>query len=216
MSIFENIGVNIYSFQSLTYTLNNLNIFNDETQNQLFEHLLKVINCAIKNNVKILVFGCPNNRKIINDTIDNNKIFIDFFKKIGDHFNNNNITICIENNSKKYNCNYLNKIEDCAYIVRQINKNNIKMMIDLGNSIMEDDKWYYLHNYKDILYNVDVSHSFMDDFSNLHESNYIYNFALKHVQYDKIINLEMLIKNDDDELGILCKSLFNFILLYGN
>lgn len=215
LSIFKNIGINIYSFQSITYTLNNLNIFNNETINLLFEHIIKVIDCAFENNVKIIVFGCPNNRKIINDIIDNDKIFIDFFKKIGDYCEYKNIIICIENNSKNYNCNYINKIEQCALIVRQINKKNIKMMIDLGNSVMEDDKWYYLNNYHDILYNIDISHPDMTDFSDLHESNHIFNFVLNHNNYDKIKNLEMLIKNNNCELDILCKSLFNFIYLYG-
>lgn len=214
LSIYKNLGLNIYSFQSITYTLNNLNIFDINTQHTLFEHLKKVIDCAEKNNIKVLVFGCPHNRKILDKTLDNNKIFINFFKKIGDYLQGKNVIICLENNSKLYNCNFINTIQECSYFVRKINKNNIKMMVDLGNAVMEKDEWYYLKQYMDIIYNIDVSHSFMKNFSNPHESNYIFNFLIKNNNYNKIINLEMLIKNENNELEIINISLNKFIDIY--
>tara|TARA_Y100000768_G_C23960477_1_gene675097 strand:+ start:239 stop:1840 length:1602 start_codon:yes stop_codon:yes gene_type:complete len=214
LSIYKNLGLNIYSFQSLTYTLDDLNIFDLNTQDKLYKHLTKVIDYAEKNNVKILVFGCPKNRKILDKTLDNNKIFIDFFKKIGDYLDGKNIKICLENNSKYYNCNFINTIEECSNFIRKINKNNIKMMVDLGNAVMEKDDWYYLKKHIDIIYNIDIAHSYMKDFSEIHESNVIFNFVIKNNNYNKIINLEMLIKDENDELNILIKSLNNFINIY--
>lgn len=216
LSIYKNLDLNIYAFQSITYTLNNLNIFDNTTQNELYNHLTKVIDCAEKNNVSILVFGCPRNRKVLDENLDNNKIFIEFFKKIGDYLENKNVKICLENNSKEYNCNFINTIEECSYLVRKINKNNIKMMIDLGNAVMEKDDWYYLKKYMDIIYNIDVAHPFMKDFSDIHESNEIFNFVIKNNKYNKIINLEMLIKDTENELDILTKSFNNFVNIYNN
>ena len=215
LSIYKNIGLNVYSFQSITYTLDYLNIFED-TQNDLFIHLQKVIDCAVKNNVKILVFGCPKNRKILNFTNNNNDIFIDFFKKISMYCKNKDIYICIENNSKKYNCNFINTIEECANIVNEINSTNIKMMIDLGNAVMEKDEWYYLNKYMGILHNIDIAQENMNDFREIHESNHIFKYILDHNKYDKIKNLEMLTKDENNELNILCASLLNFINLYSN
>jgi hypothetical protein len=54
----------------------------------------------------------------------------------------------------------------------------------------------------------------MKDFSNVHESNKIFNFVLKNNKYDKNINLEILIKSQNNELEILIKSLNNFIKIY--
>ena len=213
LSIYKTLDLNVYSFQSITYTLNHLNIFDKSTNNDIYKHLINVIDCAEKNNVKVLVFGCPRNRKVIDKKSDNNKTFIDFFKKIGNYLENKDLKICLENNSKEYNCNFINTIEECSYLVRKINKNNIKMMVDLGNAVMENDSWYYLKKHMDIIYNIDVSHKFMKDFSEIHESNEIFNFILKNNNYDKIINLEMLIKKDD-ELNVLYKSLMNFIKIY--
>ena len=214
LSIYEKSGLNINSFQSITYTLNNLNIFDKKTQEELFEHLKKIINYADKKGVKIIVFGCPRNRKVLDETLDNNEIFINFFRNIGDYLDGKNVKICLENNSKEYNCNFINTIEECRYLVRKINKANIKMMVDLGNAIMEKDDWYYLKKNMDIIYNIDVAHPYMKDFSEVHESNEIFNFVIKNNNYDKMINLEILIKDENNELQILRSSLYNFINIY--
>jgi nucleoside-diphosphate-sugar epimerase len=214
-SVYKNFGLNVYSFQSITYTLNNLNIFDINTQNDLYRHLTKVVDCAERNDVKILVFGCPRNRKVLDETIDNNQTFIDFFKRIGNYLDDKNVKICLENNSKEYNCNFINTIEECSYLVREIDRKNIKMMVDLGNSVMENDSWYYLKTHMDIIYNIDVAHEYMKDFSEVHESNEIFNFVMKNNEYDNMINLEMLIKDGNNELEILRKSLNNFINIYG-
>jgi sugar phosphate isomerase/epimerase/nucleoside-diphosphate-sugar epimerase len=213
LSIYKKLNLNVYSFQSILYNLNTLNIFNEDTSGTLYNHLIKIIDYAEKNNVKILVFGCPRNRKVLDKKLDNNKIFIDFFEKIGEYLYGKNVIICIENNSKKYNCNFINTIEECSNIVRKINKPNIKMMVDLGNAVMENDYWYYLKRHIDIIYNIDISQQYMKDFSEIHESNEIFNIVLKKNNYDKIINLEMLIKSNN-EINSLKLSLINFIYLY--
>lgn len=216
LEIYKNNNLEIYSIQSITYILNNLNIFDENTRDELFNHFKKIIDYGEKNNIKVLVFGCPRNIKILDIESDNNSIFIDFFKKIGDYCTNKNIVICLENNSKKYNSNFMNTISECAYLVRQINKNNIKMIVDLGNAVMENDYWYYLEKYIDIIYNIDISHENMSNFLEIHESNSIFKFVLDNNNYNKIINLEMLINDDNNEIYILNDSLKNFIKIYSN
>jgi len=214
LNIYKNIGLNVYSFQSITYTLNTLNIFNKNTQNDLYNHLIKVIDYAEKNKVKVIVFGCPRNRIVIDEQRDNKEVFINFFKKIGNYIETKNLKICLENNSKQYNCNFINTIQECSYLVRKINKKNIKMMVDLGNAVMEKDTWYYLKKDIDIIYNIDISNPNMNDFSEIHESNKLFNFVVKSNNYKNIINLEMLIRDELNELYILNKSLSNFINTY--
>lgn len=215
LSLYQKLGLNIYSFQSITYTLNELNIFNLKTKNIFYNHLINVIDYAEKNNVKVIVFGCPRNRKILDLNENNEKIFVDFFKKIGNYLENKNVKICIENNSKKYDCNFINSIDECASIVRKINKNNIKMMVDLGNALMEQDEWNNLKKNMDIIYNIDISNPYMEAFSKTHNSNKTFNYILKQNKYDKIINLEMLIRSKN-ELIILNNSILNFINIYSN
>lgn len=211
-SIFTNNGIKIKSLQSITYTLNNLNIFDNNTSEKLLNHIKKVIDVAENKGIDFLVFGCPRNRKILNNEIDNNTIFINFFKKIGDYLEGKNLKIYIENNSKKYNCNFINNIKQLDEIINKINKENIKMMIDLGNCIMEDDEWYYVNDYLINTFNIDISNPNMNDFSSYHKSNNVFKLLLKDLK--KNINLEMLIKNEKNELSILIESINNFINLY--
>ena len=89
------------------------------------------------------------------------------------------------------------------------------MMVDLGNAVMENDSWFYLKKHMDILYNVDIAHEYMRDFSELHESHSIFKFILDNNHYNYMKNLEMLIK-DENEMDILCKSLSKFIGAYAN
>jgi sugar phosphate isomerase/epimerase len=219
LSIFKNSGLNVYSFQSITYTLNELNIFNVDTRDKLYKHLTNVIDTSIQNNIKVLVFGCPRNRSILNNDTDyNNNEFIRFFMKVGDYCLNKDITICIEPNSKKYNCNYINTIEEAGDIVEKINKPNIKMMIDIGNVIMENDNLNIMYKYKHLIYNIDVAEENMKPFQNSNKMHETFKNILLEINYNKNINLEMLIQEDDEEceLEILNKSLVKFVEIFGS
>ena len=216
-SVFTDNGIKPCSFQSITFGLDDLNIFS-ENKDKLMEHIKMIIDVASKHKIETLVFGCPKNRKTTNqdDGPSNDVVFINFFKELGIYCSKKNVVICIENNSKEYNCNYINTIDECENVVRQIDSSNIKMMVDLGNAIMENDKWHYLKDKMDIIYNIDIAHPYMKPFSIPHEANYIFKHVLKDHGYNKNINLEMLIKEDDknNEIKILNKSLINFISIY--
>ena len=200
-------GLNIYSFQSITYNLNELNIFSDKID-YLMLHLTKVIDLASKNNIKLLVFGCPKNRLI--NSPDQINIFVQFFRDLGDYCVIKNVVICIEPNSKKYGCNFINTIEEAGNIVRQINNPNIKMMVDIGNVIMENDNLQTMNKFADIIHNIDVSQELMQSFINPHPRHYTFKLELDSINYDKMINLEMC----NIELHDLCTSLDNFIDLF--
>ena len=208
-------NINVYSFQSLTYGLTD-NIFDAKTQETLFNHITKVIDLGIKHNVKVFVFGCPKNRNIINANDDtNDKQFIDFFRKLGNYIGENKLTICLENNSKHYGCNYLNTISEVGHIVTKIDHKNIKMMVDIGNAIMENDNLNDIYKYTNIIYNIDIARENMKPFIEYGIQHEEFIKILKDINYGKKINLEMVINASKcvDELYILCKSLNHFINL---
>lgn len=215
LELYDKHSINVYSFQSITYGLTS-NIFDITTQNLLFNHIVNVIDCGIKNNVKILVFGCPKNRSIINVNDTNDAIFIDFFRKLGDYIGENELIICIENNSRQYNCNYLNTICEVGNIVTKIGHKNIKMMMDIGNAMMENDNLNDIYTYENIIYNVDIARENMKPFIEYGNSHREFATILKEINYNKKKNLEMIINatNCEDELDILCKSLHQFIQLF--
>jgi sugar phosphate isomerase/epimerase len=179
------------------------------------EHLKKVIDFGVLNNIKVLVFGCPRNRKILKLDENNDEVFCAFFRKLGEYIGDNELKICIEPNSKQYGCNYINTIKEAGELVTKVKHPNIKMMVDIGNAIMENDNINDIYNYKDIIHNIDVANENMSDFRKTTQSHKDFVQILKEISYKKKINLEMLIqnKNNEEELDILYKSLYNFILL---
>ena len=224
----NNFELDIYSFQSITYTINN-NIFDKDNSN-LLNHCKKVIDLACNNKVKNLVFGCPRNRKIINNnTLYNETIFINFMNELGNYISDRELIISIENNSKKYNCNFLNTIDEVGMITLKINHPKIKMMVDIGNMIMENDNLENIVNYKDIIYHIHISTPFMKPLNNLfcnsnNNSNNNNNITyykkfitiLNQIDYNKIISLEFLNNDENNVLLNLNESLCNFINLFND
>jgi sugar phosphate isomerase/epimerase len=209
---FINNGLQVYSFQSITYGLHTLNIFEPTTARLLMSHLKKVIDVGIKHKIKVFVFGCPKNRRILDiNNAENDEIFCEFFRELGDYVGNADLTICIEPNSKQYDCNYINTIEEAGKLVERINHTNIKMMVDIGNAMMENDNLENIYKYKNVICNVDVAQKKMDNFTVVKENHLQFMTILKNANYCNKINLEMLLCDEECELDHLCKSLHNFI-----
>lgn len=207
LDLFQQNGIKVYSLQSIAYGLNELNIF--ENSEPLLIHLKKVIDYSILHGIKVLVFGCPKNRRIVGT--DNDETFCTFFRKLSDYIGEHDLMICIEQNSKKYGCNYINTIKEAGTIVTKINSKNIKMMVDIGNAIMEEDTIEDMVLFKDIIYNIDISNESMAPFLEKTHRHIKFIEILKDMNYTRNINLEMIIP--EQELDVLCKSLNNFIFL---
>jgi len=210
--------LSIYSFQSITFTINN-NIF-DKDNSDLLNHCKKVIDLACMNGVKNLVFGCPRNRKIIiDDVLYNETIFINFMNELGNYINDRDLIISLENNSKQYNCNFLNTINEVGDITLKINNPKIKMMVDIGNCLMENDNFENIIKYKDIIMHIHISTLFMKPLNNVFINNNIVYYKkfidiLKQIDYDKIISLEFINNDENTELTNLNESLYNFTNLF--
>ena len=218
------LDLKICSFQSITYNIIN-NIF-DNNNIDLLNHCKKVIDLACNNEIKNLVFGCPKNRKILNNNDNNNDnncynnsnnetIFINFMIELGNYINNRELIISLENNSKHYNCNFLNTINEVGNIILKINHPKIKMMVDIGNCIMENDNIENIFEYKDIIFHIHISTPFMKSLTNEFYNNNIEKYKsfiniLNTIGYDKIISLEFLNNDLENELKNLNESLYNF------
>ena len=228
----ESYELKLYSFQSVSYTISN-NIF-DNDNTEILQHLQKVIDLACHSGVRNIVFGCPKNRKRMNsisnvsngeheDEADDNT-FVVFFNKIGDYIGDRDLTISIENNSKKYDCNYLNTIDQVGKIVRKINHPKIKMMVDIGNCVMENDNIDDVTGFQDVIHHVHISTPFMHPLdSNSYNIDLYSKFIglLKQINYDKVVSLEFLNNhgqshsNRNAELETLNASLSNFLNMFG-
>jgi hypothetical protein len=211
LGLFVDQGLTVQSFQSITFGLPNLNIFSDDTRDQLMEHLKSVVQTASHHKVPFLVFGCPKNRRVLPETEDPDAVFTEFFQDLGNYCAESGVIICIEPNAKEYGCNYLNTIEEVGRIVTRINRPSIRMMVDIGNIMMEHDDITKIAEYKTLIYNVDIAQPWMRTFINPQKEHIQFRKAInKHVDTNR--TLEMLAVKD---LATLNKSLENFISLYG-
>lgn len=209
----------ISSLQSITYGLQ-YNIFNSEEDRFNLLNHIKLLSYHCKfNNINGLIFGCPKTRNInfeITDLNTTKEIFISFFRDVGKLLENTDIYIYIEPNATKY-VNFLNGIFDTAEIVLQINHPNIKLMLDIGH--LNENELYLIYQYRDIIYNIDISNETMSHFNNdlLNSSKFnTFKLYLNNIEYNRMINLEMLCdkNNAEDELIDLNHSIKNFIQYY--
>jgi len=205
--------------QSITFNAGNMNIFDETTHLKFLTHLKKIINIASKKNITKIVFGCPKNRYMKNEKdlylLDEHKCYefqeniaIDFFRIVGDICNLNGVILCIENNSKLYNCNFLNTIKEVGNFLIKVNHSHIKMMVDIGNCIMECDNLDDIYNYVNIIEHIHISSEKMEKFINVNNYHTEFIKILKNINYEKIITLEFL--NNDGDILKLNESLYNF------
>jgi sugar phosphate isomerase/epimerase len=215
----DNFDVKISSFQSITFNAGNMNIFEETTHLTFLSHLRKIIKVSKEQNIKKIVFGCPKNRYLKNENefyvLDKLKCYdiqenmaVQFFQIVGDICKLNDVVLCIENNSKLYNCNFLNTISDVGNFVLKVNHSNIKMMVDIGNCIMENDDLNDIYKYVNIIEHIHISCEKMNSFTNIHDYHKNFVEILKHIQYNKYITLEFL--NNEDDILKLNESLCNF------
>ena len=232
-------NINIYSLQSITYGILGSIFDNIETYDKIKNHIFRVIDIATILGVKNLVFGCPKNRKIPllslfsnsnNLSSLNNKydvIFKKFMVELGEYIGSREIIISIENNSKKYDCNYLNTLDEVVKIVKFIGHSKIKMMVDIGNCIMENESINEINNLIaeniNIINHIHISMPFLTPLHSVLDTTLkTINIFIQHlskIKYDKYFSLEFINNNNNDkiienELKILNLSIDNYNSLF--
>lgn len=128
---------NVVSMQSILFGCNE-NIFETfEETRKVKERLDQSIELARKLDCHHLVFGCPRNRKL--RTIDDIVVAEDFqysfavelFKQICDK--HEDIVIGFEPVSERYDCNFIKDFREAVEFVKNVNRKNFKVNLDLAN-----------------------------------------------------------------------------------
>lgn len=177
-------GLNVYSIQSLLYGID-IQIFKE--QERFIEHISKVVDFASSVGAKILIFGSPKQR------LWSGESYINMFKKIGDICNEKDIIFCIEHNSTKYGCNWGTTLQEVCNIVKNIDHHNIKINLDTGNMIMENE---YISNNLDIslIGHIQISFPYLERWNNKY-LDYINTIFNNIKGYSKKISLEIKCDN---------------------
>lgn len=119
-------GMPVLAIQSIFYG-SSTRKFQDK---DCHEYLKKVINTCEEKEIKTITLGSPSMR-----TGDKEDL-LSLMNKIDKYLENKDITLCIEPNSKEYGGKYFHTLQEIVNNME--NLKNVKTMIDVGNSLMEN------------------------------------------------------------------------------
>lgn len=165
------------------------NLFSSlEEREMLFEYTKKAIDFARAINCKNLVFGCPRNRIIKNDSDIHTAI--KFFKGLGKYALDNSTTVSIEPNPTIYNTNFINTTEQAFEFVKKVNSKGIMVNVDLGTVIKNNESLDSIYENVELVNHIHISEPFLD---RIKQREYHKNLSefLKCVSYRKFISVEM-------------------------
>jgi len=148
-------GLVITSMQSIWYGRSEKLFGSREERKCLLEYTKKAIVFANAIHCKNLVFGCPRNRVLPQKT--DPSIAIDFFRELGEYATKLDTVIAIEANPTIYNTNYINRTDEAIEIIKQVASDGIKLNLDLGTIIENDENLNDIKGYEKLINHVHVS-----------------------------------------------------------
>lgn len=141
-------NLKISSMQSIWFGRTE-NIFaSEEDRDILIAYTNKAIDYAKAIGCRNLVFGSPRNRVI--DDFKKYNIAIEFFRKLGEYAEQNEVAIAFEPNPAIYNTNFINYTTDAIKLVKEVASKGFMVNLDLGTVI------WYKEDLNSILTDIDI------------------------------------------------------------
>lgn len=187
--LLDKYGLNIASMQSIWYGKNEKIFESKETSKILLDYTKKAIDFASAIKCKNMVFGCPKNRNV-NDIKQDYRTAIEFFYEIGNYANNKGVYFSIEPNPTIYNTNFINTTSEAIKLVKDINSEGIKVNIDLGTIIQNDEEIDILKDNISLINHVHISEPNLEPIKIRKIHNEIIDI-LKNENYQGYISIEM-------------------------
>lgn len=194
--------LSIFSIQSICYGKNE-NFFNSVIEfNYLLGYLKKAIDFAYSIGCPNIVFGCPKNRII--ESENQIGIALDFFNKLGDYATSRNVFVSIEPNPTIYGTNFLNTTEQTIDFIKTLNHPNIKLNVDLGTMIYNNESLDILRNNSELIGHIHLSEPYLK-LIKVNELHYELFKFIKDIKYTKCVSIEMK-KQGFDDLSVTIKN----------
>lgn len=133
----ENYGFCVPSMQSIWFGRQEKLFGTEEERSILLDYTKKAIEFAASIHCGNLVFGCPKNRVIPDET--DPVIGIRFFKEIGDYAYLKGTAIGIEANPSLYGTNYINNTAIALDIIGQVNSKGFLLNLDVGTMVQNKE-----------------------------------------------------------------------------
>lgn len=199
----EKYGLEIPSMQSIWYGHQEKIFGTKEERQNLIDYTKKAVVFAEAIGCKNLVFGNPKNRDT-DDISGNYPIAIDFFREIGDYAAEHNTIIAFEANPSIYNTRFINKTEQAVELAYKCGSPGIKVNVDLGTIIYNEEDIQYLKQIPEFINHVHISEPGL----NLIERREIHSSLirmLRKIDYQGYLSVEMGDKGNLDSVKDVIK-----------
>ena len=188
-------GINIIGLQALLFGSSGLNIFGSEVvRDSMLTYLKSICRIGSLLGAKHLVFGSPKNRdtKELND-MEVSNISISFFRELGRIAAGYGVEICIEPNPEVYGSNFITNSKEAATLVEQINHPNIKMQLDTGSILINNENLEsILVNFSHLIGHVHLSEPFLIPYGQDKEICLNHSLLIKKYLQNHSVTIEML------------------------
>ena len=192
-------GLSVSSVQSIWFGVVE-NIFGSETERQkLIDYTKKAIDFANALDCRNIVFGCPKNRAVPADMHPDIYLPLayNFFNQIGDYAASNGTYISIEPNPPIYSTNFINTTAEAFDICKKLNNPGIKINIDMGTFIHNNESLTILWDNIDLINHVHISEPRLAPVEKRKLHVDLIN-ELRNLNYANYLSIEMANPNDID------------------
>ena len=199
--IWDKYKLNISSIQSIWYGKSG-NIFNKQEAKSLISYTKKVIDLAQKIHCNNIVFGCPKNRIMPENSKEDDAI--DFFRILGEYARENNTVIAIEPNPTIYGTNFINYTYQAFDFAKKVNSEAIKVNVDLGTIIENKEDITSIFSNIELINHIHISEPNLELIKQRIEHEILAE-RLKEINYNKYVSIEMKTIEDIEKLENIIK-----------
>ncbi len=141
----EKDGFTVPSMQSIWYGRDE-RLFGDPSEREiLLDYTRKAISFAAAIGCGNLVFGCPRNRNIPEEKLQEScrswleEEAVSFFRAIGDEARRQGTVIGMEANPAMYHTNYINDTQSALSLIAEVDSPGFRLNLDLGTMLQNEE-----------------------------------------------------------------------------
>lgn len=198
-NLLEQFDLPIVSMQSIWYQVED-NLFRGGYQ-KLVDLTKQAIDLAAAINCPNIVFGSPKNRQM-DDPVADLPIAQQFFRDITDYAAQKQLVIALEPNPTIYQTNFINTTKQAVEFVRELNLPALKVNIDLGTIIENQEDLAVIKDNIDLVNHVHISEPYLERITQrpLHKE---LKKLLVDAGYNGYVSIEMKAQTNEDVIKTL-------------
>lgn len=194
--------------QSLLFNRPELKLFGtDQERESLLDALVRVIRIAGILGATSLVFGSPQNRRREGLSSDRAcDIAGEFFRSAAVVAEQYKCVLCIEPNAADYGCDFINRLDDAAVLVRRVNHAGFGLNVDAGVMRLEKDDVSKLRAVLPLARHFHISEPFLKAVGEEDEFHRKLANTLREFGYDRYVSIEMRKVDETDNLPFISRA----------